>query len=184
MVLVGPGGVGKGTIARELVRRDDRLWLSRSWTTRAQRPDEDDGAYHFVDNDTFVEAVNADGFFEWAEFLGNYYGTPLPSPPDGHDVLLEIDVQGAAQVLARRPDATVIALVPPSEDVQIERLRGRGDEETHVLARVEAGRAELEQARTLASHVVINDQLDQAVAEVASILEGLRRSRGQMIDEQ
>ena len=112
-MLIGPGGAGKGTLAAELVAQDPTIWLSRSWTTRAARPGERErGAYVFVDRPTFEEAVAQGRFFEWAEFLDHLMGTPIPDPPTGSDVLLEIDVQGAEQVLARRPDATVIMLLP------------------------------------------------------------------------
>ena len=89
----------------------------------------------------------AGGFFEWAEFLGNLYGTPLPEPPEGSDVLLEIDLQGARQVRRLRPDARLILLVPPSDEVQAERLRARGDDEEHVAKRLRAGADEVQAGR-------------------------------------
>jgi guanylate kinase len=177
LVLIGPGGAGKGTLARHLVEADDRLWLSRSWTTRPRRPGEAEDAYVFVDAATFRERVASEGFLEWAEFLGNLYGTPLPTAPPGHDVLLEIDLEGARQVLLARPDALVILVVPPSEAHQVERLRRRGDTESHVQARVERGRAEIAAGRKVAHHVVVNDDLESSAAALLSILEGLRDDR-------
>lgn len=183
LVLIGPGGVGKGTLARHLVGADDRLWLSRSWTTRHPRPGEAEDAYTFVDHDTFKALVEEGGFLEWTEFLGNLYGTPLPAPPEGHDVLLEIDLEGARQVAQRVPHARVVLIVPPTEAHQIERLRARGDTEQHVAARVERGRVEIEAGRGLAQHVVVNDDLESSTAELLSILAGLRDSRAAAKDE-
>jgi guanylate kinase len=177
LVLIGPGGVGKGTLARRLVELDGRLWLSRSWTTRTRRPAEAVDAYEFVDRERFEKRIAADGFVEWAEFLGNLYGTPTPTPPEGADVLLEIDLEGARQVLARHPDARVVLIVPPSEAHQIERLQRRGDTEAHVQARVERGRDEIAAGRTVAHHVVVNDDVEASAAELLSILAGLREAR-------
>lgn len=157
-------------MASYLVADDPGLWLSRSWTTRARRPGEPEDAYQFVDRAAFEARVGADGFFEWAEFLGNLYGTPLPEPPAGHDVLLEIDLQGAEQVRAKRPDAILVLLTPPSPDVQAERLRARGDDEDHVAKRLRAGAEEIRQGERIADAVVVNDQLAQAVAQVAGIV--------------
>ena len=176
-VLIGPGGAGKGTVADRLVAGDPSLWLSRSWTTRAPRPGERErGAYVFVDRATFEEAVAAGRFLEWAEFLDNLMGTPVPEPPPGTDVLLEIDVQGALQVLARRPDATVILLVPPSPEVQAQRMAARGDDEAHIERRVALGRTEVEEGRKIAAHTVVNDDLEEALEDVAAII-GRTRAR-------
>ena len=162
-------------MAARLVAADPRLWLSRSWTTRARRPGEPEDSYVFVDRATFEAHAAAGGFFEWAEFLGNLYGTPVPHPGDDRDVLLEIDLQGARQVRALRPDATLVLLLPPSPDVQAERLRSRGDAEDHVARRVAEGAEEERSGRDIADAVVVNDTIAQATSDVASIL-ALRRS--------
>jgi guanylate kinase len=174
-VLIGPGGAGKGTVAAALTAQDPTLWLSRSWTTRQPRPGERErNAYVFVDRPTFEEAVAQGRFFEWAEFLDYLMGTPIPDPPPGTDVLLEIDVQGAEQVLAQRPDATVILLLPPSPEVQAERLAARGDDAEHIRRRVELGRSEVQRGTKIAAHTVVNDDLGQALTELTAIVERTR----------
>jgi guanylate kinase len=173
-VLFGAGGVGKGTIARRLVASDPNLWLSRSWTTRERRPGEEEDAYVFVDRPTFEARVEAGGFFEWAEFLGNLYGTPVADPEAGHDVLLEIDLQGARTVRHLRPEATLILLRAPSPDVQEERLRARGDDDAHIAQRLRTGADEEKEGRVMADEVVVNHDVAQTTAEVAGILERYR----------
>jgi guanylate kinase len=177
VVLIGPGGVGKGTLARRLVDADRGLWLSRSWTTRERRPSERGDEYFYVDRETFEKAIESGRFLEWAEFHGHLYGTPLPEAPAGADVLLEIEVQGAEQILQLNPKAVVLLILPPSMELLEERLRARGDDDAHVAARLASAPAELEKGRELASHVVVNDDLERASREIVSILEGLRRQR-------
>lgn len=116
----------------------------------------------------------AGGFLEWTEFLGNLYGTPHPEPPPGRDVLLEIDLQGAAQVRRLHPDALIVLLLPPSPDVQAERLRRRGDDEAEIARRLDTGAREERAGRALTPYVVVNDDVEQAVAAVAGILEAHR----------
>jgi guanylate kinase len=157
-----------------VVAADPRLWLSRSWTTRDQRPGEADDAYVFVDRATFESRAADQGFFEWAEFLGNLYGTPIPDPPNGCDVLLEIDLQGARQVREKLDDAVLILLTVPSAEVQMARLRARGDDEAHVQRRLAAGAEELRQGGKIADAVVVNDDLVRATAEVAGIVDRYR----------
>ena len=151
------------------------LWLSRSWTTRPRRDGEADDAYVFVTEDRFRCHAAAGGFLEWAEFLGHLYGTPVPSAPSGSDVLLEIDVQGAEQVLAQCPEAVVVLLLPPSPEVQRARLIARGDPDEHVSRRIDKGREEVDRGRKLASHEVVNTRVDQAVDELAGIVSATRR---------
>lgn len=177
-MLVGPGGAGKGTVAKGLVARDRRLWLSRSWTTRPRREGEPADAYFFVDREAFEERAAGGGFLEWAEFLGHLYGTPTPDPPEGCDLLLEIDVQGARQVVDRRPGAVVVLLVPPSPAVQEARLLARGDDPEHVRRRLAAAERETAAGADLAGpNVVVNDDLDQALNQVAAIVERARSAR-------
>jgi guanylate kinase len=174
-VLAGPSGVGKGSIASALQHRLPGLWLSRSWTTRPRRAGEPADAYVFVDRARFDAHVEAEGFLEWAEVFGHRYGTPWPDPPEGHDVLLEIDVQGAAQVRARHPEAVVVFVEAPSRQAQEERLRGRGDAEEVIARRLAAAPEEERTGRALADHVVVNEDLARAIEEVAAILESRRQ---------
>jgi len=174
--VIGPGGVGKGTLVRHLVESDPNLWLSRSWTTRARRTGEPEDAYVWVTPEEFEARIRAGGFFEWARFLDHLYGTPDDHPPAGRDLVLEIEVQGAEQVRARTPEAVVVLLIPPSEDEQAARMRGRGDSEDKVSLRIEAGRQEVERGRRLADHVVVNDSLDRALEEVACIIAAHRNA--------
>jgi guanylate kinase len=178
-VVSGPGGVGKGTIVDELVVRDPRLRLSRSWTTRDQRPGEPDSAYVFTTPAEFEARAEDGGFLEWTEFLGNYYGTPVPDgrylrPEADADLVLEIEVDGAQQVKRRHPDAILIFVLPPSRDEQERRLRLRGDESDKVLARLRKAELEEPVGRALADHVVVNDDLEQTIDDLATIIESER----------
>ncbi|MFM8531746.1 MAG: guanylate kinase [Ilumatobacteraceae bacterium] len=177
IIVSGPGGVGKGTIVSALVERDSSLWLSRSWTTRAQREGESGDAYVFTTRDDFEQHIDRGGFLEWTDFLGNYYGTPLPEPPPGRDVVLEIELQGAKQVRERHPDALLIFVLPPSRDEQQSRLTGRGDAPDKVLERLRTAEEEEPEGKELADHVVINDDLERTIAEMAQIIEQERLAR-------
>ncbi len=177
VVLIGPGGVGKGTIARLVVERDPWTWLSRSWTTRPPRPSETGDEYVFVDRETFEAAIARGEFLEWAEFQGHLYGTPRPVLEGDRLLLLEIEVQGARQVVDADPHATVILIEPPSMEELRARLEGRGDAADHVERRLGSTPAELAVGRELAHHVVVNRDVEAAVSEILSILEGLRQER-------
>ena len=174
VVLSGPGGVGKGTIAAELVRRDPDLWLSRSWTTRERRPGEPVDAYVFTTPARFEQRIRAGGFLEWTEFLGNYYGTPTPDAAADRDVVLEIEVDGAQQVKRIHPDALLIFVLPPSRAEQERRLRGRGDPDHKVLARLRKAEEEEPVGRLLADEIVVNDDLDETVDRLLRIIDQAR----------
>ena len=174
IVVSGPGGVGKGTIVDALIDRDPRLWLSRSWTTRDRRPTESADAYVFTTRDDFERRIADGGFLEWTEFLGNYYGTPIPEPIVGADIVLEIEVDGARQVKTLRPDALLIFVLPPSRFEQERRLRGRGDDEAMVQARLRKAEDEEPVGRGLADEMVVNDDLLTTVDEMLSIIEAAR----------
>jgi guanylate kinase len=133
-----------------------------------------------VDQKTFLDRAQEGGFLEWATILGEYYGTPMPEPPEGCDVVLEIDVQGARQVLERRPEAYCVLIRAPSPDVQEQRLRGRGDSPEHIARRMALGKAEEAEGQELASYVVVNDDLDGAVRDLSGIVEDVRRREGQL----
>lgn len=154
-----------------------RLRLSVSATTRPPRPSERDGTdYFFLTDEDFDALARSGGLLEWAEVFGHRYGTPRPWVEEtldaGVDVVLEIDVQGAAQVREAMPEAVLVFLAPPSLEELERRLRSRGTEDEDMLARrlAEAG-WELEQ-RGWFDHVVVNDDLEGASAQVAAIIDG------------
>lgn len=178
VVLAAPSGVGKTTIARALVARRPDVGFSISATTRAPRPGERDGTdYHFLTPAQFDARLRAGEFLEWAEYAGNRYGT-LHSEIErirrsGRHALLDIEVQGAAQV--RRaypwPASVAIFLLPPNGTELVRRLRGRGSEDGAALERrLEQGRRELAEAPGF-DVVIVNDDLEQAVAEVSRAID-------------
>ena len=177
LVLSGPGGVGKGTIVQALVKRDPQLWLSRSWTTRDRRENEDPNAYVFVSREDFQDRIAANGFLEWTSFLGNYYGTPSPEPIEGNDIVLEIEVDGAQQVKTSHPDAVLVFVLPPSRLEQQRRLRGRGDPEQKVEERLRKAEEEEPVGIAIADHVVVNDDLELTLQELLRVLHHERNRR-------
>ena len=177
VVISGPGGVGKGTIVEALRRRDPSIWVSRSWTTRQQRPGEPDDAYVFTTRAAFEERIAAGGFLEWTEFLGNYYGSPMPDGGDDSIVILEIEVDGARQVRDQRPDALCIFVLPPSRQEQERRLRQRGDAGDKVEARLRKAEDEEPVGKAMSDHVVINDDVDRTVDELLAIIAAESRQR-------
>ncbi len=172
IVLSGPGGAGKGTVARRLVERNPEIYLSKSWTTRPCRKGEDN-AYIFVDEQTFKEQVQKDSMLEWIEFEGHYYGTPFSELKleENSIVLLEIDVQGAKKVKELYPDqAVLIFLEAPTLQAQIERLQKRGDSSEHVEKRVQRAERERQEAKELPAVWIINDDLMSAVTEIEEVI--------------
>ena len=181
-VIAAPSGTGKTTLCRRILERDPVLRLSISHTTRRPRTGEQDGVhYHFVSETGFRELVTSGGFLEHAEYSGNIYGTswraieaPLAS---GHDVVLEIEVQGAAQVKKRIADACLIFLLPPSLAVLEERLRGRGtDDEAVIQRRMALSDRELAAAEIF-DFAVVNDDLERAVDDVLRVIHAVRAGR-------
>jgi guanylate kinase len=174
IVISGPGGVGKGTVVRQLMADQPELRLSRSWTTRDLRPGEDPESYTFVSEDEFRAAIDAGGFLEWDHHFLAYYGSPVPDPNDPADLVLEIDVNGAKQIFEQRPDALFIFIDTPSLDTQRERLIGRGDTNEQVERRMAAGEAERGLAADLPYTHVINGDVARAATEIAALIESHR----------
>lgn len=178
IVVSGPGGVGKSTVVDALIEAYPELWLSRSWTTRERRPGEPEDAYVYVSRQDFEDRIAADGFLEYASFLDNYYGTPTLDAPNGRDVILEIDVQGARQVLAKDPEAVLIFLQAPDSAEQEARLRRRGDPEHKVEQRLAKAAEERDAGMELGAFVIVNHDIADSVEAMWSIIEKARAARG------
>jgi guanylate kinase len=184
LVLAGTSGAGKGTIGARLRASDPRLHWSVSWTTRPARAGEVEGVdYHFVTRAEFERLRDAGGFLEWFEVYGDLKGTPAEyvrrELDAGHDVMLEIDVQGALAVKRALPEALLVFVQAPSREEQRRRLEARGSETPESIAR-RLDRAEAEE-RTGAEEfdaVVVNDDVDRAVGRVAAILNARREPEG------
>jgi guanylate kinase len=174
-VITGPSGVGKGTLIKELLERLPTLELSVSATTRPPRPGERPGVdYHFLDEQEFERRLEGGEFMEHASYSGHRYGTLRsevePRLERGIGVLLEIDVQGARQVRDRMPDAVLVFVAPPSPEALRERLEGRGtDAPEQIDRRLRVAGEELEAQREF-RHVIVNDRLDRAADELASLV--------------
>ena len=175
-VLVGPSGVGKGTVVKALRKAHPQVNVAVSATTRSPRPGERDGIdYHFLSEPQFDELVDSDGFVEWAIVHGQKrYGTLRSEIAKyiarGEDVILEIDLAGARQVRRTNPDACFIFLQAPSEKILQERLRGRGTEgEAEVTRRLKTAEIEMAAAGEF-EHIVVNNHPDQAASELAALM--------------
>ncbi|NLY78981.1 MAG: guanylate kinase [Lysinibacillus sp.] len=185
IVLSGPSGVGKGTVRKELFKQPNTNYeYSISMTTRKPREGEVDGVdYFFKTREEFEQLIEKGGLLEYAEFVGNYYGTPLEYVNEtldaGRDVFLEIEVQGAAQIREKVPEALFIFLAPPSLSELERRLVGRGTESEEIIQkRIQAAKEELEMM-SLYDYVVENDEIQNACDKINAIIvaEHCRRER-------
>jgi guanylate kinase len=179
IIFTGPSGVGKGTIVKQVFSDLKKIEFSISCTTRGIRPGEVDGVnYFFKTKEEFEEMIKNDELLEWAEFVGNYYGTPkdfvFQTLESGSDVFLEIEVQGALQVMEQYPEAVSIFLIPPSLDELETRLRSRGTENEEVLQkRLAKAREEMKFVNKF-NYIVTNDDLDKAVESVMALIMAAR----------
>ena len=174
-IISGPSGVGKSTVLHALMEKRKNVYFSVSATTRDPRPGEEDGVhYHFLDVDTFRQWIANDEFLEYAEFVGNFYGTPRRFVDEamerGEDVILDIEVQGAIQVTSKRPDAVSIFIAPPSWAKLERRLTDRGtDSPDKIQKRLLRAKVEFQTAHTY-DYFVINNTVEEAVEELNAIM--------------
>lgn len=174
-IVSGPSGVGKSTVLSELLSKRDDLYFSVSATTRPARNGEEDGVhYHFLDVDTFQRWIAEDQFLEYAEYVGNFYGTPKrfvdEAMEQGKDVILDIEIQGAIQVAAKRPETVRIFIAPPSWTELERRLSSRGtDSLEKIQKRLVRAKVEFQTAHTY-DYFVINDSVENAVRELEAIM--------------
>lgn len=184
IVLTGPSGVGKGVIVKRLTKKHTDIVLSVSATTRSPRPKEKDGVnYYFVTTEIFNNMVDSGEMLEWAKFAGNYYGTPKSSLEqeinNGNDVILEIEVQGALNVKKIIPDCLMIFILPPSIEELKRRLINRATEPYDIIQkRLKIALSELEHKEEF-HYQVINENLDNAVETVETIILNFRNRQNQ-----
>ena len=178
-IVTAPSGAGKSSLVKALLEADAGIRLSISYTTRAPRPGEENGVhYHFVSVDRFRDMLNNGDFLESAEVYGNYYGTSQPWIEEqmraGHDILLEIDWQGAAQVRKLFPDAIGLFILPPSLAELRRRLEGRGQDAAEVIERrVAAAQEDISHAYSF-DYLVVNDDFATALADLQTIVRAQR----------
>lgn len=174
-IISGPSGVGKSTVLKALFEGRDDLYFSVSATTRAPRPGEVNGQhYHFISPEQFMQWINEDAFLEYAQYVGNFYGTPMRYVDEameaGKDVILDIEVQGAMQVIARRPDTIRIFIAPPDWDELERRLTMRGtDTPEKIQQRLLRAKVEMKTAMDY-DYFVINSTVENAVTELRAII--------------
>ncbi|TGL61232.1 guanylate kinase [Leptospira ognonensis] len=174
-IISSVAGGGKSTIIERILKDHPDFYFSISCTTREPRPGDVPGKnYHFLSIEEFKKRIEDDGFYEWAEVHGNFYGTPkgpiMEAIANQKVVLLDLDVQGARTVKKKRPDSVTIFIEPPSQEVWIERLIKRGtDPKKSIEKRIENGLKELEEAPNF-DYIVVNDQLEKAILDVKAIL--------------
>ncbi|MBK1988749.1 guanylate kinase [Sphaerospermopsis aphanizomenoides BCCUSP55] len=177
IVLTGPSGVGKGTLMKSLLHRHPELYYSVSVTTRSPRPGEINGKnYYFISRSKFEQLVAQGEFLEWAEFAGNYYGTPradvLDQIQSGKLVVLEIELEGARQIRNSFPKALSIFILPPSFSELEKRIRGRGqDSEEAIARRLHRAQEEIQAADEFDIQIV-NDNLEIALNQIETVLFG------------
>ena len=175
IIITGPSGVGKGTVVKELLDRNKDIWLSISATTRNPRIGEKDGEnYYFISDEKFKDMIDKKEFLEWAQFAGNYYGTPLSTVNEkiekGFIVLLEIEVEGAKQIKEKFPEAFSIFLLPPSKAELEKRIRNRGTEKEEAIDK-RLSRAAYEIASSDEfDFVLTNHDVDETVKGVYKII--------------
>lgn len=176
IVYSGPSGVGKSTVLHEVLKdKELKLVFSISMTTRSPRKGEEDGKdYFFVSKEEFEKAIKEDKFLEHAKYVDNYYGTPLEyveqKRNEGYNVILEIDIQGGKQVIAKCPETVSIFVLPPNDEVLKERLSSRGTEKEEVIEkRLAMAKKEIKESDIYKYHV-INDDIAKAIKEVGDII--------------
>ncbi|MDJ0782486.1 MAG: guanylate kinase [Desulfosarcinaceae bacterium] len=182
-ILSAPSGAGKSTLGAALRRRFPQLGYSVSFTTRRPRGGEHNGVdYHFIDAAAFEAGITSGRWAEWAQVHGHYYGTSAEILQryltQGTSVLMDIDVQGAAQIVARFPAAVTIFIMPPSLAVLRQRLEGRGTDNPDVIATRMRNAASEMMAKDRYRHVIINDDLRKASAELIYLVDGYLRGEG------